>query len=130
MNRVVTGYDENGDPAIIWQGEPPTVIHAGRYTTTELWVSDRCPLTAAEPMPRLANGRWSRRRAVPAFGLSRSRPPPAATTAPTRAAPAMSRALAPQEGQQIGVELIRMGVRESVRRARIVDFLCAPDELG
>jgi mannose-6-phosphate isomerase-like protein (cupin superfamily) len=41
MNRVVTGYDENGNPAIIRQGEPPTVIHAGRYTTTELWVSDR-----------------------------------------------------------------------------------------
>jgi mannose-6-phosphate isomerase-like protein (cupin superfamily) len=48
MNRVVTGYDQNGNPAVIWQGEPPTVIHAGRYTTTELWVSDRSPLTAAD----------------------------------------------------------------------------------
>jgi quercetin dioxygenase-like cupin family protein len=46
MNRVVTGYDENGSPAILRQGEPPTVIHAGRYTTTELWVSGRAPLTA------------------------------------------------------------------------------------
>ena len=46
MNRVVTGYDENGSPAIMRQGEPPTVIHAGRYTTTELWVSGRAPLTA------------------------------------------------------------------------------------
>jgi hypothetical protein len=45
MNRVVTGYDETGAPTILWQGEPPTVIHAGRYTTTELWVSDRSPLT-------------------------------------------------------------------------------------
>lgn len=44
MNRVVTGYDENGNPAIIRRGEPPTVIHAGRYTTTELWVSDRGPV--------------------------------------------------------------------------------------
>jgi mannose-6-phosphate isomerase-like protein (cupin superfamily) len=44
MNRVVTGYDETGNPAIIRQGEPPTVIHAGRYTTTELWVSDRGPV--------------------------------------------------------------------------------------
>jgi quercetin dioxygenase-like cupin family protein len=43
---VVTGYDENGSPAILRQGEPPTVIHAGRYTTTELWVSGRAPLTA------------------------------------------------------------------------------------
>jgi mannose-6-phosphate isomerase-like protein (cupin superfamily) len=51
MNRVVTGYDENGDPAIIWQGEPPTVIRAGRYTTTELWVSDRGPLTAGHTDP-------------------------------------------------------------------------------
>jgi mannose-6-phosphate isomerase-like protein (cupin superfamily) len=46
MNRVVTGYDENGTPAIIASGEPPTVIHAGRYTTTELWVSRRGPITA------------------------------------------------------------------------------------
>ena len=27
MNRVVTGYDEAGNPAIIRQGAPPTVIH-------------------------------------------------------------------------------------------------------
>jgi quercetin dioxygenase-like cupin family protein len=47
MNRVVTGYDVNGNPAILLQGDPPTVIHAGRYTTTELWVSDRGPLQAA-----------------------------------------------------------------------------------
>ena len=46
MNRVVTGYDESGNPAIIRQGEPPTVIHAGRYTTTELWVTDRTPPAA------------------------------------------------------------------------------------
>lgn len=46
MNRVVTGFDENGSPAILWYGEPPTVIHAGRYTTTELWVAGRGPLAA------------------------------------------------------------------------------------
>jgi mannose-6-phosphate isomerase-like protein (cupin superfamily) len=45
--RVVTGYDGNGAPAILSQGEPPTVIHAGRYTTTELWVSDPPPITAS-----------------------------------------------------------------------------------
>ncbi len=51
MNRVVTGYDENGNPAIIRQGEPPTVIKAGRYVTTELWVTDRTPpaVTASDP---------------------------------------------------------------------------------
>ncbi len=48
MNRVVTGYDENGNPAVIRQGDPPTVIHAGRYTTTELWVSDRGPIKATD----------------------------------------------------------------------------------
>ncbi len=48
MNRVVTGYDQSGNPTIIRQGEPPTVIHAGRYVTTELWVTDRTPPTAAD----------------------------------------------------------------------------------
>jgi quercetin dioxygenase-like cupin family protein len=48
MNRVVTGYDENGNPAVIRQGEPPVVIHAGRYVTTELWVSGRGPIEAAD----------------------------------------------------------------------------------
>ena len=48
MNRVVTGYDEDGNPAVIRQGEPSVVIHAGRYTTTELWVSGRGPLAAAD----------------------------------------------------------------------------------
>jgi quercetin dioxygenase-like cupin family protein len=51
MNRVVTGYDESGNPAIITSGEPPTVIHAGRYTTTELWVSPRGPITATAGDP-------------------------------------------------------------------------------
>jgi hypothetical protein len=46
MKRVVTGYDDGGQPAIIASGEPPVVIHAGRYTTTELWVADRGPLSA------------------------------------------------------------------------------------
>jgi mannose-6-phosphate isomerase-like protein (cupin superfamily) len=46
VNRVVTGYDADGNPAVLRQGEPPVVIHAGRYTTTELWVSGRAPLSA------------------------------------------------------------------------------------
>jgi mannose-6-phosphate isomerase-like protein (cupin superfamily) len=48
MNRVVTGYDPDGNPAVIRQGEPPAVIHAGRYTTTELWVSEHGPLAPAD----------------------------------------------------------------------------------
>jgi mannose-6-phosphate isomerase-like protein (cupin superfamily) len=56
MNRVVTGRDESGNPAIIFQGPPPTVISAGRYTTTELWVSD----PAAPPAGRDAATReWT-----------------------------------------------------------------------
>lgn len=43
MRRVVTGYDGSGNPVILRQGEPPVVIHAGRYTTTELWVSGETP---------------------------------------------------------------------------------------
>src|SRR5262250_2635822 len=46
MNRVVTGYDEAGNPVIIRTGAPPTVIHAGRYVTTEIWVTDRTPPAA------------------------------------------------------------------------------------
>ena len=46
MNRVITGFDENGNPVVIRQGKPPVVVHAGRYTTTELWVSERGPIVA------------------------------------------------------------------------------------
>jgi hypothetical protein len=48
LTRVVTGYDSTGSPTILWQGEPSTVIHAGRYTTTELWVSGRAPIRATD----------------------------------------------------------------------------------
>jgi mannose-6-phosphate isomerase-like protein (cupin superfamily) len=57
VNRVVTGYDSDGNPAIIRQGSPPVVIHAGRYTTTELWVSGRSPLTATDA--DLSAGEWA-----------------------------------------------------------------------
>ena len=48
MTRVVTGYDQGGHPAVLFAGDAPTVIHAGRYTTTELWVSDRGPLRVTD----------------------------------------------------------------------------------
>jgi Cupin domain len=44
VNRVVTGFDADGNPAVVIQGEPPTVIHAGRYTTTELWACGPGPI--------------------------------------------------------------------------------------
>jgi quercetin dioxygenase-like cupin family protein len=47
MNRVVTGFDDAGRPVIVHRGEPPTVIHAGRYVTTELWVTDGTPPAAS-----------------------------------------------------------------------------------
>jgi mannose-6-phosphate isomerase-like protein (cupin superfamily) len=46
VNRIVTGFDESGNPTVVFRGEPPTVIHAGRYATTELWVSGARPLSA------------------------------------------------------------------------------------
>jgi quercetin dioxygenase-like cupin family protein len=50
VNRVVTGRNERGNPTIIRQGASPTVIHAGKYTTTELWVNDPAkPWAAGEP---------------------------------------------------------------------------------
>jgi mannose-6-phosphate isomerase-like protein (cupin superfamily) len=55
--RVVTGYDADGAPAILWQGTPPTVIHAGRYTTTELWVSDGVPIAATDA--DASQGEWA-----------------------------------------------------------------------
>jgi Cupin domain len=57
LTRVVTGYDSTGSPAILRQGEPPTVIHAGRYTTTELWVSGRAPIKATDA--DTATGDWA-----------------------------------------------------------------------
>ena len=57
VNRIVTGFDESGSPAILAQGEPPTVIHAGRYTTTELWVSGAGPLSAGTA--DTSTGEWA-----------------------------------------------------------------------
>jgi len=48
LTRIVTGYDASGLPTILWRGQPPTVIHVGRYTTTELWVAGRGPLEATD----------------------------------------------------------------------------------
>ena len=46
MRRIVTGYDEQGRPGIIFDGEPPTVMDFGAIVTTELWVTDATPPTA------------------------------------------------------------------------------------
>jgi mannose-6-phosphate isomerase-like protein (cupin superfamily) len=43
MRRIVTGYDEQGRPGIIFDGEPPTVMDFGSIVTTELWVTDSTP---------------------------------------------------------------------------------------
>jgi naringenin degradation protein FdeH len=56
MNRVVTGFDSAGQPIVLHQGEPPTVNHAGRYVTTELWVTDRTPPVAASS--DTSTGNW------------------------------------------------------------------------
>ena len=43
MRRIVTGYDDEGRPGIIFDGEPPTVMDFGSIVTTELWVTDSTP---------------------------------------------------------------------------------------
>ena len=43
MRRIVTGYDSEGRPAIIFEGEPPTVMDFGAIVTTEIWVTDSMP---------------------------------------------------------------------------------------
>lgn len=43
MNRVVTGYDDDGKAAILMEGAPPTVDRTDKYVTTELWITDRTP---------------------------------------------------------------------------------------
>ena len=43
MKRVVTGWDEAGKPAILFEGDPPTVMDFGPIVTTELWVTDSTP---------------------------------------------------------------------------------------
>jgi mannose-6-phosphate isomerase-like protein (cupin superfamily) len=47
MRRIVTGYDEQGRPGILFDGEPPTVMDFGPIVTTELWVTDRTPPNVA-----------------------------------------------------------------------------------
>jgi hypothetical protein len=43
MRRIVTGHDEAGNPVILYDGEPPTVMDFGGIVTTELWVTDATP---------------------------------------------------------------------------------------
>jgi hypothetical protein len=54
MKRVVTGFDENGNPAILEEGAPPTVIDAGTYVMTDLWVTDpaKPPVPGTDPSRR------------------------------------------------------------------------------
>jgi mannose-6-phosphate isomerase-like protein (cupin superfamily) len=43
MKRVVTGHDDEGNPTILFEGEPPTVMDFGAIVTTEIWVTDSTP---------------------------------------------------------------------------------------
>jgi mannose-6-phosphate isomerase-like protein (cupin superfamily) len=43
MRRIVTGFDEQGRPGIVFDGEPPTVMDFGSIVTTEVWVTDSTP---------------------------------------------------------------------------------------
>lgn len=41
--RVVTGYDRDGKPAVLFEGDPPLVDRTDKYVTTELWLTDTSP---------------------------------------------------------------------------------------
>jgi hypothetical protein len=43
MRRIVTGYDADGRPGIVFDGEPPTVMDFGAIVTTEIWVTGSTP---------------------------------------------------------------------------------------
>src|SRR2546423_3353991 len=43
MRRIVTGYDEQGRPGIVFDGEPPRVMDFGSIVRTEFWVTDSMP---------------------------------------------------------------------------------------
>jgi mannose-6-phosphate isomerase-like protein (cupin superfamily) len=43
MRRIVTGYDAEDRPGIIFDGEPPMVMDFGSIITTELWVTGSTP---------------------------------------------------------------------------------------
>jgi mannose-6-phosphate isomerase-like protein (cupin superfamily) len=43
MRRIVTGFDAEGRPGILFDGEPPTVMDFGPIVTTEIWVTGSTP---------------------------------------------------------------------------------------
>jgi mannose-6-phosphate isomerase-like protein (cupin superfamily) len=43
MQRIVTGFDPAGQPAVLFEGTAPTVLDFGKFVTTELWVTDSTP---------------------------------------------------------------------------------------
>jgi naringenin degradation protein FdeH len=49
VRRIVTGHDEGGNPTILFEGEPPTVMDFGGIVTTELWVTDATPPDLERP---------------------------------------------------------------------------------
>ena len=85
MKRVVTGWDESGKPAILFEGEPPTVMDFGPIVTTELWVTDSTPpdpKTRTDTSTRHVGSAAARRRP----GLPHRDVPPAVRQ-PTRRRP-------------------------------------------
>ncbi len=45
MKRIVTGWDENGSPAVLFEGAPPTNPNFGTTSANEIWVTDATPPT-------------------------------------------------------------------------------------
>jgi quercetin dioxygenase-like cupin family protein len=43
VKRVVNGWTENGEPAILYEGEPPSHFDFGAATSDEIWCTDSVP---------------------------------------------------------------------------------------
>lgn len=43
MKRVVNGWNENGEPAILYEGPPPKHFDFGVATSDEIWVTNAVP---------------------------------------------------------------------------------------
>jgi quercetin dioxygenase-like cupin family protein len=66
VNRVVTGWDESGEPVVLFEGPPPVNLDFGYASASEIWVTDSSPADV-------------RRSDDPAAGEWQLGPPPSGT---------------------------------------------------
>jgi quercetin dioxygenase-like cupin family protein len=57
MKRIVTGWDENGRPVVLFEGAAPTNLDFGSTSASEIWVTDATP-PATRRRDDPAAGEW------------------------------------------------------------------------